>query len=303
MTTRFVLTALGLVVMGYVFGSLSPSVFLGKAFKGLDVRQHGSGNAGTTNAFRVLGTRLGIAVLLGDILKGVIPVLIARLVLAGEDNGSTGDGVRGPCLHRGPQLLDVPARARRQGCRHRCGGCDRHDASRHGIRRRFVRTAAAHSAHRLDSLHRGRHSVPDSGGGPASGMALHSRVLSHVAGRTVGAPGEHGQTVASHRAPGEVPVEQVARCDTARYTEACIGTWRSLVAHPAGGRKVASSNLAVPTRQGLHTRAFFFEEKPCGVEICTECSTIARAIRRPGPRGAQSLLAGDPAGRGHRRSE
>jgi len=88
MTTRFVLTALGLIVMGYVFGSLSPSVFLGKAFKGLDVRKHGSGNAGTTNAFRVLGTRLGIAVLLGDILKGVIPVLIARLVLAGEDNGS-----------------------------------------------------------------------------------------------------------------------------------------------------------------------------------------------------------------------
>jgi glycerol-3-phosphate acyltransferase PlsY len=77
-TTASILTAIGLVILGYLMGSLSPSVFLGKLVKGLDVRQHGSGNAGTTNAFRVLGTRLGIAVLLLDILKGVIPVLLAR---------------------------------------------------------------------------------------------------------------------------------------------------------------------------------------------------------------------------------
>jgi glycerol-3-phosphate acyltransferase PlsY len=83
----FVLTSAGLVVLGYLFGSLSPSVWLGKIFRDLDLRAHGSGNAGTTNAFRVLGTRLGIAVLLGDVLKGVIPVIIARLILRGEDNG------------------------------------------------------------------------------------------------------------------------------------------------------------------------------------------------------------------------
>jgi glycerol-3-phosphate acyltransferase PlsY len=86
-TATFVLTSVGLVVLGYLFGSLSPSVWLGKIFKDLDLRAHGSGNAGTTNAFRVLGTRLGIAVLLGDILKGVIPVIIARLILRDEDNG------------------------------------------------------------------------------------------------------------------------------------------------------------------------------------------------------------------------
>ena len=74
------------MVLGYLFGSLSPSVFLGKVFKGLDVREHGSGNAGTTNAFRVLGVKLGIAVLIGDILKGVIPVLVARLVLGDDDS-------------------------------------------------------------------------------------------------------------------------------------------------------------------------------------------------------------------------
>jgi acyl phosphate:glycerol-3-phosphate acyltransferase len=74
-------TAVGLVVFAYLVGSLSPSVWLGQAFKGVDVRKHGSGNAGTTNAFRVLGTKLGIAVLVLDILKGVIPVVVARIVL------------------------------------------------------------------------------------------------------------------------------------------------------------------------------------------------------------------------------
>jgi glycerol-3-phosphate acyltransferase PlsY len=70
-----------LVVLGYLVGSLSPSVFLGKLFKGVDLREHGSGNAGTTNAFRVLGIKLGSAVLVADLLKGVVPVLIADLVL------------------------------------------------------------------------------------------------------------------------------------------------------------------------------------------------------------------------------
>ena len=78
MSAGFVLTAIGLVVFGYLMGSISPSVFLGKAVKGIDLRAHGSGNAGTTNAFRVLGKRLGVTVLVLDILKGVVPVVLAR---------------------------------------------------------------------------------------------------------------------------------------------------------------------------------------------------------------------------------
>jgi glycerol-3-phosphate acyltransferase PlsY len=74
----FVLSAVALVVFGYLIGSVSPSVFLGRLFKDLDVRQHGSGNAGSTNAFRVLGPRLGLVVLFADLLKGVGPVLLAR---------------------------------------------------------------------------------------------------------------------------------------------------------------------------------------------------------------------------------
>lgn len=84
MTTSTWLTSAGLVVLGYLVGSVSPSVFLGRAVRGVDVRKVGSGNAGTTNAFRALGVKLGIAVLLADLLKGVLPVLIARLVLHDE---------------------------------------------------------------------------------------------------------------------------------------------------------------------------------------------------------------------------
>lgn len=84
MTKEAALTAVALVIFGYVVGSLSPSVFLGKLLCGKDLRQFGSGNPGTTNAFRVLGTRVGIMVLVADILKGVVPVVVARVVLADE---------------------------------------------------------------------------------------------------------------------------------------------------------------------------------------------------------------------------
>ncbi|MCL5734768.1 MAG: glycerol-3-phosphate 1-O-acyltransferase PlsY [Actinobacteria bacterium] len=78
MSTTLLLEAIGLVILGYVIGSFSPSVFLGRWCRGTDVRCHGSGNAGTTNAFRVLGPKLGLFVLFVDILKGVAPVVLAR---------------------------------------------------------------------------------------------------------------------------------------------------------------------------------------------------------------------------------
>ena len=78
--TILVATACGLIALAYLVGSLSPSVFLGKWIKGVDIRQHGSGNPGTTNAFRVLGRPLGAAVLVLDVVKGFLPVLLARFV-------------------------------------------------------------------------------------------------------------------------------------------------------------------------------------------------------------------------------
>lgn len=67
------------LVMGHVFGLFQTAYFYGKA-KGIDIRQHGSGNSGTTNALRVLGTKAGLIVLLGDCLKCMIPVIITRLI-------------------------------------------------------------------------------------------------------------------------------------------------------------------------------------------------------------------------------
>lgn len=64
------LSLLLIVVLGYLIGSVSPSILIGKAFFGRDVRQVGSGNAGMTNAIRAFGTKVGIVVALIDLLKG-----------------------------------------------------------------------------------------------------------------------------------------------------------------------------------------------------------------------------------------
>lgn len=58
-------------IIAYVIGSIPSSIWIGKSYFGKDVRDFGSGNAGATNTFRVLGKQAGIIVLLLDILKGV----------------------------------------------------------------------------------------------------------------------------------------------------------------------------------------------------------------------------------------
>lgn len=59
----------------YLLGAIPFAYFAGR-FKGVDVRQHGSGNVGTTNAFRLLGVKMGVLVLVGDALKGALAALI-----------------------------------------------------------------------------------------------------------------------------------------------------------------------------------------------------------------------------------
>ncbi len=59
----------------YLLGSIPTGYWLGKAWKGIDVRQHGSGNLGATNVFRVLGVGPGVLTLILDIAKGAAPVL------------------------------------------------------------------------------------------------------------------------------------------------------------------------------------------------------------------------------------
>ncbi|HPG38589.1 MAG TPA: glycerol-3-phosphate 1-O-acyltransferase PlsY [bacterium] len=58
------------IALSYLVGSIPTSIITGKILKGIDIRQHGSGNAGATNVFRVLGWKPGVFVMLFDIFKG-----------------------------------------------------------------------------------------------------------------------------------------------------------------------------------------------------------------------------------------
>lgn len=66
-----------LIILSYFFGAIPTGVWIGKIFKNIDVRDYGSKNSGATNSYRVLGAKLGIAVLIIDVLKGFIPLYIA----------------------------------------------------------------------------------------------------------------------------------------------------------------------------------------------------------------------------------
>ncbi len=67
------------LAIGYVFGLFQTAYIYGKAH-GIDIRQHGSGNAGTTNALRVLGTKAGLIVFAGDVLKCIAAIVICSLI-------------------------------------------------------------------------------------------------------------------------------------------------------------------------------------------------------------------------------
>lgn len=68
-----------LLLLSYLIGAIPFSVILGKYFKGIDIRKHGSGNPGGTNSLRFLGKKVGALVILLDILKGALVIVLIRL--------------------------------------------------------------------------------------------------------------------------------------------------------------------------------------------------------------------------------
>ena len=68
------------LLAAYLLGSIPSAVWIGKIFYGIDVREYGSGNAGATNTFRVLGKKAGIPVLIIDVLKGYVAVQLATII-------------------------------------------------------------------------------------------------------------------------------------------------------------------------------------------------------------------------------
>ena len=67
-------------IVAYLLGSIPTAVWYSQGFFGLDIRQHGSGNAGATNTFRVLGKRAGTIVMLVDVLKGYTAASLSTLL-------------------------------------------------------------------------------------------------------------------------------------------------------------------------------------------------------------------------------
>lgn len=69
-----------LIILAYLIGSIPTGLIVGKLAKGIDIREHGSGNLGATNAFRTLGVKAGSIVIAGDILKGTLATALPFLM-------------------------------------------------------------------------------------------------------------------------------------------------------------------------------------------------------------------------------
>jgi len=74
----------GLILLAYLCGSIPTGLILGRIFASVDIRKHGSHNIGATNVYRNLGKKLGALTLLGDIMKGFLPVYLVSRVTGAE---------------------------------------------------------------------------------------------------------------------------------------------------------------------------------------------------------------------------
>ena len=92
------------VLAAYASGSI-PTAYLAGRAKGVDLRKHGSGNLGATNAWRVLGWRIGLAVYAVDTLKGALPVLLLPRPVAQPELAAIAYGVAAILGHVRPVFL------------------------------------------------------------------------------------------------------------------------------------------------------------------------------------------------------
>ena len=83
------LVYLMIIIIAYLLGNISTSYIVAKRLAGVDIRTQGSGNAGSTNVLRTLGKKAGALTFIGDVLKGLIAVLIARFIAYGVNLDDT----------------------------------------------------------------------------------------------------------------------------------------------------------------------------------------------------------------------
>jgi hypothetical protein len=141
-----------IIILSYIAGSIPTGLLVGRWFGGTDIRQHGSGNIGSTNVMRTLGWKLGLLVQAGDILKGLLAVLVIARLHYGDfpfNNRTPFDDYHRRADHRRHRrgarahLLRLPELQGRQGHQHRGGHARRHRADRHFHRADRVRARAA----------------------------------------------------------------------------------------------------------------------------------------------------------------
>ena len=78
------------LAVGYLLGSISTGVLLSKLLRNSDIRSQGSGNSGTTNMLRVHGRGMALLTFIGDLLKGIIAVLVGKALVGGSLGGLLG---------------------------------------------------------------------------------------------------------------------------------------------------------------------------------------------------------------------
>jgi len=91
------------ILISYIIGNFSTSYILGKYLKNVDIRTKGSGNAGATNALRVFGKKFALFTFLIDALKGIVAVIVGRMIL--QDTGGLIAGVFVVVGHNWPVVL------------------------------------------------------------------------------------------------------------------------------------------------------------------------------------------------------
>lgn len=100
------------LLAAYILGSIPTGYLIAKALKGIDIREHGSGNTGATNVMRVVGKEAGIAVLLIDLCKGWLAVFMATSVMTTRWTGSADLFNTSPWWITGAGLLAILGHSR-----------------------------------------------------------------------------------------------------------------------------------------------------------------------------------------------
>lgn len=101
------MNTLAAMMISYLLGSIPSAYIFGRVYKGIDIRDHGSGNVGATNTFRVLGKGPGTTVLILDILKGLIAVwLVGDLLRVASVLGRVLIGIAAVCGHNWTIFLE-----------------------------------------------------------------------------------------------------------------------------------------------------------------------------------------------------